>query len=119
MIPVSLTLENFKSYRKGVPTLHLAGVHIACLSGSNGHGKTSLLDAMTWALWGSAIHNRQEELVHTGRLVPVYPTVDGLYQRTLRRIVKQALDAGVAQVVDFLPEDKTRKQGSDKASSTG
>ena len=66
MIPVSLTQENFKSYRKGVPTLHLAGVHIACLSGSNGHGKTSLLDAMTWALWGSAIHNRQEELVHIG-----------------------------------------------------
>ena len=66
MIPVKLTLENFKSYRKGVPTLYLAGVHIACLSGSNGHGKTSLLDAMTWALWGSAMHNRQEELVHIG-----------------------------------------------------
>ena len=28
----------------------------------------------------------QEELVHTGRLVPVYPTVSGLPQRTLRRI---------------------------------
>ena len=66
MIPVKLTLENFKAYRKGVPTLHLAGVHIACLSGSNGHGKTSLLDAMAWALWGSAVHNRQEELVHIG-----------------------------------------------------
>ncbi len=66
MIPVKLTLENFKAYRKGVPTLHLAGVHIACLSGSNGHGKTSLLDAMTWALWGGAMHNRQEELVHIG-----------------------------------------------------
>ena len=46
----------------------------------------------------------QEELVHTGRLVPVYSTVDGLPQRTLRRVVKEALDAGIFQVVDFVPE---------------
>ena len=47
----------------------------------------------------------QEELVHTGRLVPVYPSVDGLPQRTLRRLAKQTLDMGLPQLVDFLPED--------------
>ena len=51
----------------------------------------------------------QEELVHTGRLVPVYPTVDGLPQRTLRRAVKQALDVGISQVVDFLPSDSRHR----------
>ena len=66
MIPLKLTLENFKCYRKDVPTLHLEGVHIACLSGANGHGKSSLLDAITWALWGDAVHRPQEELVHLG-----------------------------------------------------
>ena len=47
----------------------------------------------------------QEELVHTGRMVPVYPTVDGLPQRTLRRMVKQALDVGLSSVVEFLAQD--------------
>ena len=53
----------------------------------------------------------QEELLHTGRLVPVYPTVDGLPQRTLRRLVKQALDVGTPQVVDYVPEDSRHRLG--------
>ena len=53
----------------------------------------------------------QEELVHTGRLVPVYPTVEGLYQRTLRRLVKRALDLGISQVVEFLPESSIHQAG--------
>ena len=53
----------------------------------------------------------QEELVHTGRLVPVYPSTDGLPQRTLRRVVKQALDTNVAQIRDHLPEDLRHRTG--------
>jgi ATP-dependent DNA helicase RecG len=53
----------------------------------------------------------QEELVHTGRLVPVYPLVEGIYQRTIRRLVKQALDVGIAQVVEFLPEELRHRTG--------
>ena len=67
MIPLKLTLENFKCYRQDVPTLHLEGVHIACLCGPNGHGKSSLLEAIAWALWGDAIHRPQEELIHQGQ----------------------------------------------------
>ena len=53
----------------------------------------------------------QEELVHTGRLVPVYPSTEGLPQRTLRRFVKQALDACVADVVEYLPDDTRHRTG--------
>ena len=53
----------------------------------------------------------EEELVHTGRMVPIYPTVDGLPHRTLRRAVKQALDIGVGQLVEFLPEDTRHRAG--------
>ena len=53
----------------------------------------------------------QEELVHTGRLVPVYPSTQGLPQRTLRRIVKQALDVGISHVAEFLPDDLTHRTG--------
>jgi ATP-dependent DNA helicase RecG len=46
----------------------------------------------------------QENLVHTGRLVPVYPLTEGLSPRTLRRIVAQALDQWLPWLGDFLPE---------------
>lgn len=47
----------------------------------------------------------QEELVHTGRLVPVYPSTEGLAQRTIRGLVKRSLDACLSQVDEFLPRD--------------
>ena len=53
----------------------------------------------------------QEELVHTGRLVPVYPMVSGLPQRTLRRAVKRALDIGIPQLVEFQPRDSRHRTG--------
>ena len=54
MIPLQLSLRNFLCYREGLPPLDLRGVHVACLCGANGHGKSALLDAMTWCLWGMA-----------------------------------------------------------------
>ena len=67
MIPLRLTVKNFMCYRDNVPVLDLEPLHIACLCGENGHGKTALLDAMTWALWGQARARTQEELVHQGQ----------------------------------------------------
>lgn len=54
MIPVSLSVKNFLSYGDQVPTLDFTLLHVVCLSGDNGHGKSALLDAITWALWGEA-----------------------------------------------------------------
>ena len=54
MIPLKLTLRNFLCYRDGLPPLDLRGIHLACLCGANGHGKSALLDAMTWCVWGQA-----------------------------------------------------------------
>lgn len=54
MIPVRLELKNFMSYGLNVMPLDFTGIHLACLSGDNGNGKSALLDAMTWALWGEA-----------------------------------------------------------------
>ena len=66
MIPLKLTLKNFLCYRDNVPSLSLEGVHVACLCGQNGHGKSALLDAITWSLWGKARGKSQDELIHYG-----------------------------------------------------
>jgi len=67
MIPLNLKLRNFMCYRDNVPPLSFAGIHTACLSGDNGNGKSALIDAMTWALWGKARAKSDDELVHTGQ----------------------------------------------------
>ncbi len=54
MEPVRLQLSNFLSYGEGVAPLELQQLSVTCLSGPNGHGKSALLDALTWALWGAA-----------------------------------------------------------------
>ncbi len=65
MIPLQLRLRNFMCYRQPKP-LDFRGIHLACLTGANGHGKSALLDAMTWALWGKARAKRDDELIHLG-----------------------------------------------------
>ena len=69
MIPLKLTLQNFLCYRDNVPTLDLSGIRVACLCGANGHGKSALLDAITWALWGKARGSSHADLLHYGRTV--------------------------------------------------
>ena len=66
MVPLRLTLKNFLCYRGDVPTLDFGGIHLACLSGQNGHGKSALLDAITWALWGKARSSRDDDLIYYG-----------------------------------------------------
>jgi exonuclease SbcC len=53
-------------YRE-LDSLDFSGIHLACLAGDNGHGKSALLDAMTWALWGKARAKRDDELIRLGQ----------------------------------------------------
>lgn len=54
MIPLTLRIQNFLSYGSPIQTIDFSHYKLICLSGKNGHGKSALLDAMTWALWGQA-----------------------------------------------------------------
>ena len=65
MIPVEIELENFLAYRRPPPLL-FEGIHVACLAGANGSGKSSLLDALTWALWGRSRAANDDALIHSG-----------------------------------------------------
>ncbi len=42
------------SYKHMDDALSFSSIHTAVLCGPNGHGKSSLLDAITWSLWGRA-----------------------------------------------------------------
>jgi exonuclease SbcC len=66
MIPVKLAMRNFMCYGDQVSTLDFSGIHLACLAGDNGHGKSAIIDAMTWALWGKARTQRDDDLIHLG-----------------------------------------------------
>jgi len=68
MIPVSLTLRNFLSYGDEPQTLDFTQFRVACLSGDNGNGKSALLDAMTYALWGQARKGRHDRKPDDGLL---------------------------------------------------
>ena len=67
MIPVKLRVRNFMCYRDNVPPLLFDGIHTACICGDNGNGKSALIDAMTWALWGRARAKSDDDLIHSGQ----------------------------------------------------
>ena len=55
--------------------------------------------------------DRQEGLIHTGRLVPVYPLTEGLTPRRLRGIVWQALEEWSPLIEEFLPDEVRSRAG--------
>ena len=74
MIPLTLQIKNFLSYGPELQTIDFASYPLICLSGKNGHGKSALLDAITWALWGQArkIANTakaDQGLLHLGQTI--------------------------------------------------
>lgn len=62
------------------------------------------LESPEWELLES------EDLMHTGRLVPVYPLTSGLPGRTARRIVRDALDTYLEALPDPLPDGLRRRR---------
>jgi exonuclease SbcC len=66
VIPLTLNVRNFMCYTDVHEPLSFDGIHVAVLTGDNGHGKSALLDAITWALWGRARARSVDELIHAG-----------------------------------------------------
>jgi len=52
-----------------------------------------------------------QDLVHTARLVPVYPLTAGLRPRQVRKLMKEFIDRWAGQVTDFLPPELRKRLG--------
>lgn len=54
MIPLKLYIKNFLSYGSDVQEINFEPYKVIFLVGKNGHGKSALLEAITWSIWGQA-----------------------------------------------------------------
>jgi len=134
MIPKKIQIKNFLSYGSEPVTIDFLSYNLICLSGKNGHGKSALLDAMTWALWGQArktngTSKADEGLVHLGQkhmLVIFDFEINGEQYRVRREFVKtqstpfSALDFGIVKADDSFTTltDKTIKSTQTKLERT-
>jgi len=99
MIPIKLRVEGFLSYREPVE-LDFTGFSLACISGQNGAGKSALLDAITWALFGQA-RKRDESVINNHPSVEAAQvTFDFDYEGNRYR-VQRANPRGKTSSVEF------------------
>src|SRR5258708_2722884 len=109
MLPVRLELRNFLAYRAPAP-VSFEGLTLACLSGPNGAGKSSLLDAMTWAIWGRARGKTDDEMIHMGQ-EEMHVIFDFRQDQALYRVVRKRSKKGRGQgSLDFFVWDAETHQ---------
>jgi exonuclease SbcC len=82
MIPQRLTLRYFLSYQEA--TLDFGGLHTACVCGANGAGKSSLLEAISWALWGESRAASEDDVIHMGAKEAQVEFIFEMHQQTYR-----------------------------------
>ena len=103
MIPLHLRISGFLSYRDPVE-LDFNSFELACISGQNGAGKSSLLDAITWVLFGEA-RGKSTDVINLNQDVKaaeVALTFD--YEGNVFR-VQRTLPRGKSTVLEFQVQD--------------
>ncbi|MEA4811431.1 MAG: SMC family ATPase [Anaerolineaceae bacterium] len=116
MIPIKLTLEGFTSYRR-LQSIDFTDFDVACISGQNGAGKSSLLDAITFALYGKARKNDEAIINTASKKASV--TLDFDYEQTRYRVLR-SITRGKGGQVDFLilsPDGETWKTLSERTAT--
>jgi DNA repair protein SbcC/Rad50 len=100
MIPVHLKLRNFLSYRDEA-ALDFHSLSIACLSGDNGSGKSALLDAITWAIWGKTRASNDRDVVSVGEIEMDVTFIFQLGDREYRVFRRRSFTGRASQTIEF------------------
>jgi exonuclease SbcC len=99
MIPLHLRIAGFLSYRDPVD-LDFSSFDLACISGQNGAGKSSLLDAMTWVLFGEA-RGKSADVIHLNLDVKAAEVaLTFAYEGNTFRVIR-TLPRGKSTVLEF------------------
>ena len=107
MIPIKLRLAGFTSYREPVE-IEFSGFDLACISGSNGAGKSSLLDAITYALYGKA-RVQNEAIINTASKTAEV-TLDFEYENQVYRVSRSNSRGKTTQVDFFIQQSDAETQ---------
>jgi exonuclease SbcC len=106
MIPIKLSITGFLSYQE-TTELDFTQFDLACISGSNGAGKSSLLDAFTWVLFGQA-RKRDESIINLHSNVAEVALVFEYESNTYR--VQRTLAKGKTTVLEFQIRDPSDRK---------
>ena len=116
MIPIKLRIAGFLSYRDPVE-LNFESFDLATITGANGAGKSSLLDAFTWALFGEARGKDKDALINlqskSAEVALTFAYEGNVYrvQRTVTRGKTTVLEFQIAEnrnsIFDHSAEEKT------------
>jgi exonuclease SbcC len=111
MIPISLKITGFLSYQQPVE-LDFSTFDLACISGSNGAGKSSLLDAITWVLFGQA-RKKDESVINSNPKVKAAEVVFTFsYEDQVYRVLR-TLPRGKSNILEFQILQKPDPAGSE------
>ncbi|MDQ2690504.1 MAG: SMC family ATPase, partial [Chloroflexota bacterium] len=125
MIPLHLRITGFLSYRDTVE-LDFTTFDLACISGHNGAGKSSLLDAITWSLFGEA-RGRSSDVINlhpdakAAEVVLTFQHEENTYrvQRTLPRNKSTMLEFQVRTQTGWKPlTEKTTRETQTRIEQT-
>ena len=61
-------------------------MHVACICGANGAGKSSLLEAIAWVIWGQGRAASEDDVIHQGEQEVMVDFVFCCHQQTYRII---------------------------------
>jgi len=88
MIPVKLIIQGFLSYQELVE-INFENLQLASITGANGAGKSSILDAITWSIFGVARARNDQVINQQSDIAQVVLQFE--YERQLFRIMKQKI----------------------------
>lgn len=57
----------------------------------------------------SPTYETQDSNLHTGRVVPVYPLTENLYQKNIRSIMKQCIESVAGNINEYIPQNIREK----------
>ncbi|MEK6752509.1 MAG: SMC family ATPase [Chloroflexota bacterium] len=112
MIPLHLRISGFLSYLDPVE-LDFESFELACISGQNGAGKSSLLDSITWVLFGEA-RGKSTDVINLNQDVKTAEVaLTFAYENNIYR-VQRTLPRGKSTVLEFQVLDDGRRTIDDR-----